>query len=90
MFWKDRWLIWTELVTELQDLNIGKVKKNESLAPHTTMKIGGPADLFIEPSSVENLKQVMGVIRKHRLKWRAIGRGSNLLVSDKGIEGASH
>lgn len=77
-----------EIVTELQALNIGKVKKNESLAPHTTIKIGGPADLLIEPSSVENLKQVMGVIRKHRIKWRAIGRGSNLLVSDKGIEGA--
>ncbi|ETI67986.1 UDP-N-acetylmuramate dehydrogenase [Neobacillus vireti] len=76
------------IVTELQALNIGKVKKNESLAQHTTIKIGGPADLLIEPSSVENLNQVMGVIRKHRLKWRAIGRGSNLLVSDKGIEGA--
>ncbi|MFJ5713401.1 UDP-N-acetylmuramate dehydrogenase [Neobacillus sp. NPDC093127] len=76
------------IVTELQALNIGKVKKNESLAQHTTIKIGGPADLLIEPSSVENLNHVMGVIRKHRLKWRAIGRGSNLLVSDKGIEGA--
>jgi UDP-N-acetylmuramate dehydrogenase len=77
-----------EIVKELQELNIGKVKKNESLAQHTTIKIGGPADLLIEPSSVENLNHVMGVIRKHRLKWRAIGRGSNLLVSDKGIEGA--
>ncbi|WHY87997.1 UDP-N-acetylmuramate dehydrogenase [Neobacillus novalis] len=76
------------IITELQALNIGKVKKNESLAQHTTIKIGGPADLLIEPSSVENLNHVMGVIRKNRLKWRAIGRGSNLLVSDKGIEGA--
>lgn len=76
------------IITELQDLNIGKVKKNEPLANHTTIKIGGPADLFIEPSSVENLKRVMSVIDKHHLNWRAIGRGSNLLVSDKGIEGA--
>ncbi len=64
------------------------MKKNEPLAHHTTIKIGGPADLLIEPSSVENLKTVMEVIKKHHLKWRAIGRGSNLLVSDKGIEGA--
>ncbi|MEH7436002.1 UDP-N-acetylmuramate dehydrogenase [Neobacillus drentensis] len=76
-----------EIIRELQTLNIGKVKENELLANHTTMKIGGPADLFIEPSSVENLKKVMSVINKHGLNWRAIGRGSNLLVSDKGIEG---
>jgi UDP-N-acetylmuramate dehydrogenase len=77
-----------QIMNELQALNIGKIKKDEPLALHTTIKIGGPADLFIEPSSVENLKQVMEVIKKHNLKWRAIGRGSNLLVSDKGIEGA--
>lgn len=72
---------------ELQELNIGKVKENERLSNHTTMKIGGPADLFIEPSSIENLKKAMTVINKHGVNWRAIGRGSNLLVSDKGIEG---
>lgn len=77
-----------EIIKELQDLNIGKVKKNEPLSNHTTIKIGGPADIFIEPSSAENLKKVMGVIRHYQIPWRAIGRGSNLLVSDKGIEGA--
>lgn len=76
------------IYNELQTLNIGKVKKNEPLAQHTTIKIGGPADLFIEPSSVEDLKIVMEVINQNDIKWRAIGRGSNLLVSDKGIEGA--
>ncbi|MBV7503824.1 UDP-N-acetylmuramate dehydrogenase [Bacillus sp. sid0103] len=76
------------ILNELLALNIGKVKENEPLANHTTMKIGGPADLFIEPSSVDNLKTIMNIIEKHGLKWRAIGRGSNLLVSDKGIEGA--
>jgi UDP-N-acetylmuramate dehydrogenase len=76
------------IITELQNSNIGKVKISEPLVNHTTIKIGGPADLFIEPSSVENLKQVMGLVKKHSLNWRAIGRGSNLLVSDKGIEGA--
>lgn len=77
-----------EILKELQSLEIGKVMKNEPLMQHTTIKIGGPADLFIEPSSVDNLIKVMEVIRKHQLNWRAIGRGSNLLVSDKGIEGA--
>lgn len=76
-----------EIIAELQALNIGKVKENEPLASHTTIKIGGPADLFIEPASIDELKKVMNVIKKYHLKWRAIGRGSNLLVSDKGIEG---
>jgi UDP-N-acetylmuramate dehydrogenase len=75
------------IIQELEKLNIGKVKQNELLAHHTTIKIGGPADLFIEPSTVENLIKTMEFIKAHKLNWRAIGRGSNLLVSDKGIEG---
>ena len=76
-----------ELIAKLKELNIGNVKENEPLANHTTMKIGGPADLFIEPSSIENIKRTMELINEHHLKWTAIGRGSNLLVSDNGIEG---
>ncbi|TYR82636.1 UDP-N-acetylmuramate dehydrogenase [Priestia megaterium] len=75
------------LAKELVEAKIGKVRENEPLAKHTTMKIGGPADILVEPSSVEDLKLTMDIIRKHGVKWRAIGRGSNLLVSDKGIEG---
>lgn len=76
-----------ELITKLKELNIGIVKENEPLANHTTMKIGGPADLFIEPTSIENMKKAMELINEHQVKWTAIGRGSNLLVSDKGVEG---
>ena len=75
------------LLIEIQELNIGTVKRNELLSQHTTMKIGGPADLFIEPSSLENIQKVMTFIKERQIPWRAIGRGSNLLVSDKGIEG---
>ncbi|UOE57061.1 UDP-N-acetylmuramate dehydrogenase [Bacillus sp. CMF12] len=76
-----------EFISKLRELNIGTVKENEPMANHTTMKIGGPADLFIEPSSIENLAKAMELIHRYELKWRAIGRGSNLLVSDGGIEG---
>jgi UDP-N-acetylmuramate dehydrogenase len=77
-----------EIIKELQALKVGKVMEKERLSLYTTIKIGGPADLFIEPSSIENLTKVMEIVRKYNLKWRAIGRGSNLLVSDQGIEGA--
>ncbi len=75
------------IVQQLRDIQVGKVLVNEPLANHTTMKIGGPADLLVEPSSIENLEKTMKVIKEHHLPWRAMGRGSNLLVSDKGIEG---
>ena len=76
-----------ELMNELIEWKIGSIKKDEPLASHTTIKIGGPADLFIEPSSIKNLEKTMELVRKYKVNWRAIGRGSNLLVSDKGIEG---
>ncbi|WP_026581500.1 UDP-N-acetylmuramate dehydrogenase [Bacillus sp. J33] len=77
-----------EFINKLRELNVGTIKENEPMANHTTMKIGGPADLFIEPSSIENLGKTMELIRQYKIKWTAIGRGSNLLVLDKGIEGA--
>ncbi|KPB04438.1 UDP-N-acetylmuramate dehydrogenase [Bacillus sp. CHD6a] len=75
------------LVKELQEKEVGKVLPNEPLANHTTMKIGGPADVLVEPKSLEKLQETMETIYKYKVKWTAIGRGSNLLVSDLGIEG---
>ncbi|MGS2776757.1 UDP-N-acetylmuramate dehydrogenase [Robertmurraya sp. GLU-23] len=75
------------LAEELKQSKIGTVKENEPMANHTTIKIGGPAELFVEPSSVENLETTMNLIRKYKVLWIAIGRGSNLLVSDRGISG---
>ncbi|RFU68769.1 UDP-N-acetylmuramate dehydrogenase [Bacillus sp. V59.32b] len=77
-----------EAVEKLKNLQVGRVLEDEALANHTTMKIGGPADLFIEPSSIENLEKTMDILKEFELKWTVIGRGSNLLVSDMGIEGA--
>jgi UDP-N-acetylmuramate dehydrogenase len=76
-----------ELIHKLQEANVGKVKIQEPLSLHTTIKIGGPADVFVEPNSIEDLKKTMDIITKYDVPWRAIGRGSNLLVSDEGIEG---
>ncbi|WP_404449989.1 UDP-N-acetylmuramate dehydrogenase [Sutcliffiella horikoshii] len=75
------------LVKELQEKEVGKVLPNEPLSNHTTMKIGGPADVLVEPKSLEKLQETMETINQYQVKWTAIGRGSNLLVSDLGIEG---
>ncbi|MCF6137014.1 UDP-N-acetylmuramate dehydrogenase [Pseudalkalibacillus berkeleyi] len=76
-----------DIIKKLNDENIGKVTENEPLAKHTTMKIGGPADLLIEPNTIQDLEKAIRIIKENHLQWTAIGRGSNLLVSDGGIEG---
>ncbi|TCP29092.1 UDP-N-acetylmuramate dehydrogenase [Scopulibacillus darangshiensis] len=76
-----------EIYTKLDVLKVGKVRLNEPLAKHTTLRVGGPADLFVEPDSIDSLVNTMDVIKQYNLKWRAIGKGSNLLISDEGIRG---
>ncbi|MEK5425507.1 UDP-N-acetylmuramate dehydrogenase [Cytobacillus sp. FSL R7-0680] len=73
--------------SKLKNAINGTVKEKEPLAYHTTMKIGGPADIFIEPRTIEDLRKAMDVIVSDKMKWTVIGRGSNLLVADDGIEG---
>lgn len=76
-----------ELKKKLEEVNVGKVLQNEPLKFHTTMKIGGPADLLIEPYSVDSVKKAIQLVKEAHVPVRAIGRGSNLLVLDKGIRG---
>lgn len=76
-----------QLANELKQANVGKILTSEPLARHTTMKIGGPADIMVIPNNVESVEQTMKFIQQYGIKWTVIGRGSNLLVSDNGIEG---
>ena len=62
-------------------------RKKESMAEHTTFKIGGPADFICEPDSVSSLKDLLAFCRKNSVPYFVLGNGSNLLVSDNGIEG---
>ena len=61
------------------------VETDYPLAQHTWYKIGGPADYFIRPDSVETLQEVVRRCRENNLKPYVIGFGSNLLVSDDGV-----
>lgn len=75
------------IAEELRSLGVKDVHLDEPLSRHTTWKVGGPADLFVYPHRLEECVQIMKVLQKHRLPWRVIGRGSNLLVDDAGIRG---
>ena len=60
---------------------------DEPMAKHTTFRIGGPSDLYIEPS-VEALPGVVSLLQYGGIPITITGNGSNLLVSDAGINGA--
>lgn len=59
----------------------------EPMSSHTSFCIGGPAELFVRPAVEEDVRAVLGICRKNRIPWRILGKGSNLLVSDKGLKG---
>ncbi len=63
-------------------LKLGEVMKN-----HTSFKIGGKADYFVNVCSLEELKAVIIKAKELNMPYFILGKGSNLLVSDKGIEG---
>ena len=63
------------------------LKKNEILAVHTTLNIGGAADWFYEAKTTEDLLAAVAFARKNNLPWFILGGGSNLLVADKGFRG---
>ncbi len=71
----------------LTSQNIG-YKMDEPMREHTSFKIGGPADIFVIPENEAQLTECIGFVKKNAIPYFVIGKGSNLLVSDKGIEGA--
>ncbi len=64
------------------------VKTAEPLAPYTWFRIGGPAQYFIEPTSVEQLVDVLKCCRENEIPVHVLGGGANLLVDDSGVQGA--
>ncbi|RAT95445.1 UDP-N-acetylmuramate dehydrogenase [Brevibacillus sp. Leaf182] len=77
-----------KIADELMQAGIEKVWTDEPLANHTTWRIGGPADLLIQPKDKASLQKALQIIHRHEIPWSVIGRGSNLLVRDRGIRGA--
>lgn len=79
-----------DTVVEALRLKLGEdaVALAEPMSGHTTFRTGGPADIFIMPESLEEVKASIEILQKHQVPILVIGNGSNLLVSDKGIRGA--
>lgn len=68
-------------------LGIEKVWVDELMSRHTTFKIGGPADYFVQPTSWQEIDAVLKVCKEEKVPYFILGNGSNLLVSDDGFRG---
>ena len=67
--------------------NFTNIDFNKDLKDFTTFGIGGPADVLIRPTSIEELEEVLKFNYDNDIETFVMGKGSNLLVSDKGIRG---
>ena len=64
-----------------------RVRLNEPMNKHTTFRIGGNAECFVSIQSIDELRELTSLCRRENIPFFLIGKGSNLLVSDKGIPG---
>ena len=76
---------YSQLVSRLDST---RVKRDEKLAPYTTFRIGGPADVFYETGSADDLANAILAARELHVPYFVLGLGANILVGDKGFRGA--
>jgi UDP-N-acetylenolpyruvoylglucosamine reductase len=77
-----------EIARQLREaMGAGSVTPYEPMANHTTLRVGGPAQFWVEPQTHGGLANALGFCSANRLPVMIVGRGSNLLVRDGGIPG---
>ena len=71
----------------IQMIDKKSVLLDEPMYKHTTFRVGGKADYFVMPHSVEEVQNLIALCRREKMPYYIMGNGSNLLVSDKGYRG---
>ena len=72
---------------KLSDVTQGSLLKNEAMSKHTSYGIGGPAKAYVKPKDEVDLANILKFASKHKISTFFVGSGSNILVSDDGIDG---
>ena len=78
-----------ESASQIAEVADGEVHMNRSLAPFTSYRIGGSAAIWVAPGSEQGIARTLKTIYKKRLPFFILGRGSNVLISDKGWQGVT-
>jgi len=74
-------------MAELIQLVQGTVIENESMSRHSSFGIGGTASAYITPKNIDDLSKILRFANQHGIQIYFIGSGSNILVSDNGLDG---
>lgn len=74
-------------LNDIQKISRGELRLSEPLAHHTSFRIGGPADYYIEPHSKGELVRLVNYFRERDFPFIILGNASNVLVSDQGYRG---
>ena len=74
------------LSKDLERIEDLQVRKNVPLLPLTSFRIGGPAHLFLVPRTLKALEQTTSYLSNRSISYKVLGRGSNLLINDKGVK----
>jgi UDP-N-acetylmuramate dehydrogenase len=67
----------------------GFIAINVSMSKYTSMRVGGPADYYVEPADKQDLVEIVKYFQKNNYPYLMLGRGSNIIVSDEGIRCAA-
>lgn len=76
-----------KIAKDLKKLGVDNILLNEPLYKHTTYRVGGPADVYIEASDLKDIEVTMKYALKNKIKYLVLGNGSNVLINDKRFEG---
>jgi UDP-N-acetylmuramate dehydrogenase len=76
-------------MSDIKQFFRGYIVINEPMSKYTSMRVGGPADYYLEPADKLDLVAIIKYFQKNEFPYLMLGRGSNLLFSDEGLRGAA-
>lgn len=78
----------TAALNALEDVfGADRLQRDVPLAPHTTFQLGGPADVFVEARTADELARSIQIARHHEIRFFLLGMGANVVVGDRGFRG---
>src|SRR5579872_6197649 len=75
------------LASTLDARLMAAVRRGEPLRRHTTLRVGGPADLYVRVTDADDLAAVAAAVQQHDIPYFLLGGGSNVCISDRGVRG---
>ena len=71
----------------LADVTFGRVRFDEPMSLHTSLRVGGPAEAFVEPKAADELAALVSGLAGREIPYHVVGGGTNLIVTEAGISG---